>query len=144
MKFSLCLLSLLFFLTSCQKHYVSVLQESVGKKNLASFFTKTPDFRLKEPPSGEKLLIEWNLKEEVMKKELVCRLSLFYKNYTVETLYYPVLKKRGVISYFLLGEKFLLTKGLLTYKAEIVTKEGDLVQKFEQQLFTKLITIKED
>lgn len=143
MKYHLIFGVVLLFCSSCQKYYVSVTRDSIGVKTLASGFANTPDPRREEPPKGERLLIAWNLFSEDFQKELVCSLSIIYKNYEEETINYEVDRKRDVISYFLLGEKYESTKGIMTYKVDIVTKSGIVVKSFKHQLYTKLIKLDE-
>lgn len=141
MKFLLTLCLLLFCCFSCQKYYVSVTRESIDRASLASSFAKTPDPRQLEPPKGERLLIQWNLFSQDVQEELICSLSLIYRNYEEETINYKVDAKRDVISYFLLGERYESTKGIMTYKVEILSKKGEIVKSFKHQLWTKLIKL---
>ncbi|MCH9630373.1 MAG: hypothetical protein S4CHLAM37_03690 [Chlamydiia bacterium] len=141
MKFLLSLCLLIFCCMSCQTYYVSVTREAIDRSSLASSFAKTPDPRQLDPPSGERLLIQWNLLSKDVHEDLICSLSLIYKNYEEETVHYKVDAKRDVISYFLLGDRYETTKGIMTYKVEILTKEGEVVKSFKHQLWTKLIKL---
>ena len=140
----------LFFLTvilamssSCQKYYVSVMDHKVSRSSLASTFAKTPDPRQYAPPKGEHLLIEWNLKEEV-EEELICNLSILFKNFEQKVSQYKISTRQDALSYFLLGEEFEKTKGILSYKVEILNQEGQILQFFVHKLWTELITIDDE
>lgn len=139
-----CLLfTALLLCASCQKYYVQVTREKINRQSLASTFAKTPDPRQSSPPKGERLIIQWNLMQEDV-KDYVCKLSLIYRNYEQETIYFSVERERDVFSYFLLGEKYEKTGGIMTYKVEILSSNKEIVQSFKHQLWTNLIVIEED
>jgi hypothetical protein len=131
-------------LCACEKHYVSVTKVEISRSSLASSFVKTPDPRQSFPPRGEQLVIEWNLPSTEKEKDLFLDLSLIYQDYSEETIQYELKSSRGVISYFLMGEDFREKKGIMTYKAEIRTKEGDLVKTWKHKLWVTLIKLDED
>lgn len=132
------------FLCSCQKHYVRVTRLGLDRSNLASTFARTPDPRQEAPPRGEQLVVEWNLSSKVKDKKLLLDLSIIYKDYSEETLGYEIDCRRGVIAYFLIGDKYRTKKGIMMYKAEIKTKEGEAIQAWKQKLWTPLIKFDED
>jgi hypothetical protein len=134
----------LLFLTACSKHYVQVTRVDINKSSLASVFTGTPDSRKIFPPKGEQLLIEWNLPSTVKGKKLLLDLSLVYHDYTEETVRFSLDKARGMMSYFLLGERFQVKKGFLTYQAEIRTVEGELIKSCKEHLWVKLIQLEKE
>lgn len=134
-------LSLLLMLSGCEKYYVSVKRETVDRDCLASTFVGSPDPRQKKPPKGQELMIEWRLPESVMDEKFTLVLDVFYKNDSVETFYYPVEKRRGMVTYALLDEKYKEKGGLLTYKAEIRNEKEKIFKQWKQQLWTELIVI---
>lgn len=140
--FSLAFLSLL--LSSCEKHYVAVTKVDINRSSLASGFAGTPDPRQMFPITGQQLVIEWNLPSTVRRQELFLDLSLVYRDYSEETLRYELTSSRGELSYFLLGENFEEKKGLMTYKADIKTQEGEILKTWQHKLWIKLITLDED
>ncbi|MDJ0651744.1 MAG: hypothetical protein QNJ27_01870 [Simkaniaceae bacterium] len=101
----------------------------------------SPDPLQKNPPKGQELIVQWRLPRNFFHKQMTLVLDLLYKNYTRETLSYPISRCRGVVTYSLLGDDYREKEGLLTYKAEIRDKEGDVIQEWKQQLWTELIVI---
>jgi hypothetical protein len=141
MRRSQCLIVLLLLLVSCEKYYLSVTREAVDRARLASTFVKSPDPRQESPPKGQELTIEWRLPEKDLEEGLTLVLSIIYKNHSQETICYPVNKRRGVITYSLIGEEYKQTEGLLTYKVEILQKDNLVLKEWKQQLWTELIVL---
>ncbi|MCB1115208.1 MAG: hypothetical protein KDK71_01965, partial [Chlamydiia bacterium] len=108
-------------------------RETVDRDCLASTFVGSPDPRQKKPPKGQELMIEWRLPESVMDEKFTLVLDVFYKNDSVETFYYPVEKRRGMVTYALLDEKYKEKGGLLTYKAEIRNEKEKIFKQWKQQ-----------
>jgi len=131
-------------LFSCSKHYVNVTKIEVTRSTLASSFAKTPDPRQKHPPKGEQLLVEWNLPSKWDKEHLFLELHLIYHDCFEETFRYDLDKLRGDLSYFLLGEHYQKTGGLMTYEVQIKTETDQIVEQFKQALFTKIIPLDQE
>lgn len=93
---------------------------------------------------GQKLFVEWNLPSDDVKKGLILTLKIIFRNYQEETISYAIDRRRGWITYELLDERFYETKGLLTYKADIATIEGEVVKEWKQQLWVNLIKLEEE
>lgn len=132
---------LILFLCSCEKYYLSVKRESVDQRMLASTYVGSPDPLQKNPPKGQELIMEWRLPRGNMGEKMTLVLEVLYKNYTQETISYPISRRRGVITYSLLGEEYKEKEGLLTYKAEIRDEKGTILQEWKQHLWTELIVI---
>ncbi len=141
MRLSQCLIFLFLFCFSCEKYYLSVKREAVDRMKLASTFVGSPDPRQKNPPKGQELILEWRLPEQALQEELVLVLSVIYKNHTEEKIRYPINRRRGVITYSVLGNDYKETEGFLTYKAEILNKDESVIKQWKQQLWTDLIVI---
>ena len=141
MRLSQCLIFLFLFCFSCEKYYLSVKREAVDRMKLASTFVGSPDPRQKNPPKGQELILEWRLPEQALQEELVLVLSVIYKNHTEEKIRYPINRRRGVITYSVLGNDYKETEGFLTYKAEILNKDQSVIKQWKQQLWTDLIVI---
>lgn len=141
MRLSQSLCVLLLCLCGCEKYYLSVKREAVDRNSLASTFVKSPDPRQKNPPYGQELTMEWRLPKEALEQDPVLVLSILYKNHTEETLCYPVERRRGLVTYSVLNEKYQETQGLLTYKAEIIGKDKTVLKEWKQQLWTDLIVL---
>lgn len=135
------ILVFLFLFCSCGKYYLSVKRESVDQSNLASTFVGSPDPRQKNPPRGQELIMEWRLSRDFAEEGMTLVLDVLYKNYAQESFSYPISRRRGVITYSLLGDEYKEKEGLLTYKAEIRDKEGTVLHEWKQQLWTELIVI---
>ncbi len=132
---------LLFF--GCDKYYVSVKQLSVGPTYLASTHVGTPDPRQANPPEGQKLFIDWAIPEDVLEKSPRLVMYLLYKDHSQKELIYPIEHQRGYKVYSLLNNEFRETKGLLTYRAEIVTEGGEIYKDWKHQLWVNLITLED-
>lgn len=132
-----------FFLVSCEKYYLTVKREYIDQSVLASTFVGSPDPRQNDPPKGQELIIEWRLAPGALDQKLVLVLKVLYRDYTQETFFYPVDRRRGVVTYYLLNDEHKQRRGFLTYKAEITTLEGAVVHKWQQKLWTDLIAIDE-
>ena len=134
---------LLFFLCSCEKYYLSVKHEHVNQTSLASTFVGSPDPRKEHPPNGEELILQWRLPPKSLDQELTLVLKIVYRDYTEEIHVYPVGRRRGVLTFSLLNEKFLEKKGFLTYKAEIKNSDGKVQKEWQQKLWFHLINIED-
>ncbi|WP_194848456.1 hypothetical protein [Candidatus Neptunochlamydia vexilliferae] len=132
---------LLLLLCGCEKYYVSIKREIINRESLASTFVGSPDPLQADPPRGQELLLEWRLPRRGFSSDLTLVLDILYKDHSQETVCYPVTRKRGVVTFSLLGEKFQETKGFLTYKATIQTPDGEVLKEWKQQLWADLIVI---
>ncbi len=132
------------FLSGCQKYYISIAQERIDKDYLASVALNTPDPRQKNPPLGEKLIIEWRVPREYLAHKPMLYLHVIYKDYTEAFFTYPMPYKMDYAVYDLLGEEYLRKKGILTYQAEVRAPQGEPFLEWKHQLFTKLIVIEDD
>lgn len=129
----------LLFLTACSKSYLTVERQRVGRSSLASTFVQSPDPLQKNPPKGQRLLIKWRLPSSEFADPLTLKLRLIFKNYAEELFQKSIESENGIIVYELLGDRFRDTGGFLTYRAEIINKEGDVVKSWQQQLWVELI-----
>ena len=135
------LIVFLAFFCSCDKYYLAVTRESIDRSTLASTYVGSPDPRQKNPPKGQELIIKWRCPKHFPQETMTLVLDILYKDYTQETVSYPLARRRGVFTYALLGEKYHEKGGFLTYKAELRDQEGAVVQQWKQQLWTELIVI---
>jgi len=135
----------LFFilLASCEKYHVSVRSIPVNAAYLASSHVGTPDPRQAHPPLGQKLVIDWAIPPEMLIEQPKIILHLLYKNHVEKEVVYPITCRGGYVVYSLLNEEFTETKGLLTYRAEIVTEKGEVYREWKHQLWVNLITLEE-
>jgi len=132
------------FLTGCHHHHLSICQQTIDPSYLASMHVNTPDPRQNNPPFGQQLIIEWVVPKSTLMESPELVLNVIYWDYTQETVRFPIKKRAGYRLFPLLREKFEEKKGFLTYKAEIVDKEGRIFKEWKHQLWVKLITFDED
>lgn len=128
-------------LVGCQRYYVSGMQQKIDPSYLASSQVGTPDPRQANPPFGEALIISWKLPQNIMKRKPFCSLQVIYKDYTEDTFYHSVDYKTGSWKYSLLNEKFRERKGILTYRIEIITEDGEVYREWKHQLWVNLIEL---
>jgi hypothetical protein len=143
-KRSLILFFLLLAFSSCQKYYLVIYQEKVSRDSLASTYVGTPDPRQKNPPKGQELIIEWQIPKDLLLEKPEIHLQVVYRDYSEAQFTYPIEYKSGYRVYTLVGDEYLETKGLLSYKAEIKTLDGKVFRTWQHQLWVKVIRIEED
>lgn len=131
----------LLLLCACEKYDLSVRQLAVDSRWLASSHVGTPDPRLAHPPLGEKLAISWTVPPELLAQEPRVVLHILFWNHTQKEVSYPIHYRTGTKVYSLLDEEFEKTKGLLTYRAQIVTADGHVYKDWKHQLWVNLITL---
>lgn len=115
----------------------------MDKEYLASSWVQTPDPRQMHPPRGERLVIEWKLPHALLQQNPCLQLDVLYKNYTKQSLTFPVEYRRDYEVYTLLGEEFIEKKGILTYRARIFLSNGEVFRDWKHQLWTEFITEEE-
>ncbi len=135
---------LVVILAGCQRSYLSLSQEKVDARYLASTYVGTPDPRQDDPPMGQRVIINWFVPAKILEKQPRIDLHLLFWDYTQRMVTYPLEKQTGSKVYFLLGKDFEQTKGILTYKAEIVTEDGRVFSEWKHQLWVELITPDKD
>ncbi len=126
---------------SCQKYYVSVSQEKIDRNYLASTHVNTPDPRQKNPPKGEQLVLEWKIPKKLLQDIPALYLHVIYQDYTEEFFSYPMSHRMGYAVYLITGEEYRVKKGILTYDAQIKTKNGFVFRDWKHQLSTQLIVL---
>lgn len=127
------------FLVGCSKSYVTVQRQRVGKSSLASNFVQSPDPRKENPQRGQKLIVKWRVPSDVLAEDLSLKLSMVFKDYKEEVFEREIHQENGYIVYDLVGERFEETGGFLTYKAEVVTESGKVIESWRQQLWVEII-----
>lgn len=144
-SYSFCFLlsGLLCLLSGCQKYYVSVNQQWIDARYLASTHVHTPDPRQANPPVGQMLVIDWRIPQKILDQYPYIQLHVIYWNYTEQTLRFPVRERMGWITYKLLNAEYDTTGGILTYRAELFTGKGEIFRDWKHQLWVNLIQIEE-
>ncbi|MEN9344505.1 MAG: hypothetical protein RLZZ453_1292 [Chlamydiota bacterium] len=139
------LLSALLCLNSCfHPYYVSVCQKWVDARDLASSAVATPDPRQAHPPTGQMLIINWRVPQEVFAKQPEVVLNILFWDYSEKCVRIPIHHRMDFATYKLLDKEYEKTGGILTYKAEIVTQQGEVCYEWRHQLYVDLITISDD
>lgn len=138
--------SSLFFLLllvcgGCRPYYLTVMQEWVDVRYLASTHVGTPDPRQEHPPMGQKLILDWRIPKEILKKHPEVVLDLILWDYTTRQIRIPIKHGMDFKTYRLFNEEYEKTGGILTYKAEIVTEDGEVFREWKHQLWVNLITV---
>ncbi len=146
MRISRCLLLLLLplsivFFSSCRQYYLSICQEWVDMRYLASTHVGTPDPRQDHPPIGQMLILDWRIPKEIFKKKPEVILDLILWDYTTRQVRIPIKRRMDFATYRLFNEEYEKTGGILTYKAQIVTQDGAIFREWKHQLWVNLITI---
>lgn len=113
----------------------------VDKSFLASTHVGTPDPRKACPPCGQLVLVEWWVPHNLLGCSPKIRLTLVYHNMTEEVIEHPIKYRIGYFSHEILGEDFNKTEGLLSYKTEVVTGDGEVFRESVHQLFVNLIQL---
>jgi hypothetical protein len=131
----------LFFLTSCNNYYLSLRQMPVDASYLASASIGSPDPRTKNPPYGQKIILQWRVPTLANNPQLV--FTIVYKNHTEKKFVYPIQRTIGYEVYSLLNKDYDETGGVLTYRAEIVGEDNTVLKEWKHQLWVNLITLDE-
>jgi hypothetical protein len=143
MKKGRAFLFLLLLCCGCQKYYLTLYQEKVDETSLASTYVGTPDPRQKDPPVGQKLIMEWQIPKELMTKHPSLLLQTIYRDYSEAQFVYPISYRSGYVVYSLEGQEYKKTGGLLAYKAQIRCADGTVFRSWQHQLWTQIIRLEE-
>jgi hypothetical protein len=138
------LTSLLLILAGCKQYYLSICQEWVDVRYLASSRVNTPDPRQDHPPIGQMLILDWRVPKEILKRNPELVLNLILWDYTTRQVRYPIKNRMNYATYKLLDEEYNKSGGILTYKAEIITADGEVYREWLHQLWVNLITINQE
>ncbi len=138
------LLFCLFSLAGCDKYYLSLRQVPVDAEYLASSKVGSPDPRQSNPPYGQKVVMEWAVPPELLNEEPRLIFNVLYRNHTQEEIIYLIEDRSGMEVYSLLNEDYRSRGGLLSYHAEIRTKNGEIYREWTHQLWVHLITFDDE
>jgi hypothetical protein len=134
----------IIFLSGCRQYYLSICQEWVDVRYLASTHVGTPDPRQEHPPIGQMLILDWRISKEVFKKRPEVVLDLILWDYSTRQVRIPIKRRMDFATYRLFNEEYDKTGGILTYKAQIVTQDGKIYREWKHQLWVNLITIDQE
>lgn len=125
--------------TGCTSGYIQIEKVKTDRATFASNFARSPDPRLLNPPKGEKLYVSWSLPMAFKSNEFRMKVDLIYRNLTTETLLFPLKRRAGSKIIEILGKEFKEKKGFLSYKAEIISVDGEVVSDYTHRMWVKLI-----
>lgn len=110
-------------------------QEWVDRNFLASSHVGTPDPRQCDPPEGQRLLIAWDFPRSYYSRKLtlVATVRLWDDTQTVKT--FSIERKRGYRALFFSKQR------ILTYRVDVVTADGELIETWKHQFWTELIEV---
>jgi hypothetical protein len=136
------LLFLLLISAGCSSnHYLSVQTLYFTRESLASYYVETPDPMLINPPVGQKLLISWSFPRSYLDyQELHLNIRIRLRNREEIELNIPLEKACGSYMYVVANESFFETKGILTYKVDLIGG-GMIFEECRHQLWHELIKI---
>jgi hypothetical protein len=136
-------LCLLLLTAGCDKYGLSVQQQYVDVRYLASTHVGTPDPRQSHPPVGQQLVVEWHVPNALLKEEPRAVLHVIYWDLSERSFTFPIAYRTGYSTYALLDADYERTGGILTYRAEILTGAGEVYKEWVHQLWVRLITLEE-
>ncbi len=134
----------LLLLSGCKQYYLSVCQEWVDDRYLASTNVSTPDPRQDHPPIGQMLILDWRVPADILKKKPEIVLDLVLWDYTTREIKIPLKRRMDFATYRLFNEEYEKSGGILTYKARIITEDGSVFREWKHQLWVNLITVKDE
>ncbi len=122
----------------CYKNHLYVQQEWVDAEFLASSKVHTPDPRQAHPPHGQRLLVAWDFPKSVFEKHLTLIATVRMWDNSQEVLVHPIERKRDAKAFFFSDES---TGKILTYRIQVFSEAGELVEVWNHQFWTELIDI---
>lgn len=128
---------------SCQPRILSIQTEYLSHVNLASFHVGTPDPRLRNPPLGQKLIINWSLPYWDCDTAYELTVKIRFKNGTSTSTSFVAKEPKGTFIYPLLNEDYFDKGGFKSYLATI-TADGVFLEEWRHQLWVNLIEISEN
>ena len=132
-----------FSLTSCGPacSMLTVRTDYVSHEQLASYYVHTPDPRLNNPSIGQRLIVSWSIPKKLLKsREVHLEMTLRFRTREECTKIIPISRKSGTYVYALMNEDYARTKGILTYKIDLIA-DNALIEQWRHQIWTELILI---
>ncbi len=134
-------LALLF---GCSRERLNVYTDYLSYKNLASYRVGTPDPLQNNPPTGQRLILSWNLTKNMLEKEnLHLELTVRFRNGEQISENISIFRRSGSYYYYLINDEFFEKKGILTYKVDLIG-DGEVIDKWRHQLWTEMIIFDEE
>ncbi len=124
-------------------HMLTLYNQSIDKKFLASTKVKSPDSRQMPLEKGQRLVIEWDIPSGAFRFndwDLVATLQ--FGDRSQEVLRRPLDKDSGSWVLMWKGQEFSRKRGVVSYKIELL-REGKIEETFNHQLYCELINLDE-
>lgn len=106
---------------------------------LASSHVGTPDPRRDDPPEGQRLLIGWNFPRCMVEDGLVLWITVRLWDNTQDFVVQPIDRKRGSAAFYYPNKDDCIDRRILTYKIEVLTSSGFLIETWKHHFWTELI-----
>ncbi len=133
--------ALLICLASCYKDHLYVQQEWVNASFLASHHVGTPDPRSENPPEGQRLLVAWHFPRCLLEERLTLFVTVRLWDQTEEITIRPIERRRGSFAFDYPNPGDCLDRRILTYKMEVFTESGELVEEWKHHFWTEQIEL---
>ena len=128
-------------LTGCSKNTLSIRNNYISYKDLASYYVTSPDPKKLNPDIGQRLTVKWHLsKEDWQNHDTKLTLKIRFYNREEKVIEQVIDKSRGKIIYEIINEDFQEKNGILTYYAEIV-KDKTVIKKWRHQIWSPSINL---
>ena len=134
-------LFLSFVVSSCCKKYLTVQTDYLTNKDLASYYVGTPDPRQNCPTVGQRLIVSW-----VVPKNYLCytnlrlEVTMRFRNREEHKEIFPISKTRGTYVYTLLNDDYFSSRGILTYKVDLIGGET-IFEEWRHRIWIDLIQV---
>ena len=141
---SLKILSVLFFLvffSSCYKNHLYVQIENISDDYLASTQVDTPDYRQKDPPYGQRIIVSWDFPKYLYNEELYILVTARFWNNIQEEKKYKLHRNWGTKTFYFPNKSREKQHKILTYKIDIYNKYGEKIETWKHQFWTKIIDV---
>ena len=114
-------------------------QECLDASFLASSRIGTPDPRQENPPCGQRLLIAWCFPEDLFLQHLTLqvRVRLWDNSEVLEKLVVTTKQSHKALFFPSTGQD----RRILTYRIDVTTEEGEVIETWKHPLWTDLIQI---
>jgi hypothetical protein len=138
------LIPLFIILVGCSHNHLNVSLENVAENYLASTQVKTPDYRQDNPPYGQKINISWAFPGRLHHQGLTLWITARLWDNTEDKRKYDLRRRIGMHSFFFSNPTRAPTKKILTYRLEVINREGKVIETWRHQFWTELIDVDEE
>lgn len=107
----------------------------MDREFLASTHIGTPDPRQLDPPEGKRLLIAWRFPSIWVDRGLTLHLTVRFWDQSEEHICRRIEKGHDYVAFNFFDQR------VLTYKIEVVDREGQCIELWEHQFWTELIDV---